>query len=104
MDKKVLRKLYLEQYIYVTKRITNCISEILKTSDKQPVIMLLSDHGPRIESVGIDDMVQAHRVLNAIYFPDHDYRNLYDTISPVNTLRVILNKYFNGNFKLLEDQ
>lgn len=104
LDKNFLKKLYLEQYIYVTKRITNIINEILEKSENKPIIILLSDHGPRNVSVGIENVKQFHRVLNAIYFPDFDYRNLYDSIAPVNTMRVVLNKYFGENYKMLEDK
>jgi hypothetical protein len=104
LDKSVLRKLYLEQFIYATKRITGVVNELLKRPGNKPVIILLSDHGPRDESAGIENKEQSHRVLNAVYFPDLDYRNLYDSIAPVNTIRVVLNKYLGENFKMLEDK
>ncbi|MDQ3277751.1 MAG: hypothetical protein M3Q06_05465, partial [Bacteroidota bacterium] len=43
------------------------------------------------------------RNLNAYYFSDKDYGMLYDSISPVNTFRVVLNKYFSQSFPLLKD-
>jgi hypothetical protein len=104
LNKNLLKKLYLEQYIYVTKRMSNIVSEILKTSENEPVIILLSDHGPRVASAGVENPEQFQRVLNAVYFPDRDYRSLYNTIAPVNTMRVVLNKYFGGNYKMLEDR
>ncbi|MCK5686845.1 hypothetical protein KAJ27_22090 [bacterium] len=104
LDKKLIKSLYLEQYIYVTKRTINIVNEIFKISKKEPVILLMSDHGPRRISAGIDDAIQHRRVLNAVYFPDGDYTDLYDNIAPVNTLRVVLNKYFGEKFKMLEDR
>jgi hypothetical protein len=104
LPKNLLKKLYLEQYIYVTKRMTNIVSEILKASENEPVIILLSDHGPREVSSGNENPEHFQRVLNAVYFPDGDYGNLYDSIAPVNTLRVVLNKYFDKNYKMLEDK
>ncbi|MHB8094835.1 MAG: hypothetical protein ACYDH0_07820 [Candidatus Aminicenantales bacterium] len=104
LDKDVLKSLYLEQYIYVTKRITAIVNGILETSINEPVIILMSDHGPRKESAGIDNETQKYRVLNAVYFPDGDYAGLYATIAPVNTLRVIMNKYFGEHYKMLEDR
>ena len=41
--------------------------------------------------------------LNAFYFPNKDYSRLYDSISPVNTFRVVLNTYFNAQLPLLKD-
>ncbi|MCX6251667.1 MAG: hypothetical protein NTX61_13055 [Bacteroidetes bacterium] len=104
VDKIVLKKLYLEQYIYLTKRISNIVSKILETSKNEPIIIIQSDHGPRSSSVGVESEVQHYRVFNAVYFPDGVYKNLYNSIAPVNTIRVILNKYFGEHYKILEDK
>ena len=40
-------------------------------------------------------------ILNAYYFPDGDYRALYDAITPVNSFRVVFNKFFGTNFERL---
>jgi hypothetical protein len=42
------------------------------------------------------------KILNAYYLPGHADQ-LYTSISPVNTFRVVLNSYFGTNFPLLED-
>ncbi len=42
-------------------------------------------------------------ILNAIYFSDGDYEMLYPTMSPVNTFRIILNKWFGTQYPLLAD-
>ena len=42
--------------------------------------------------------------MNAYYFPDGDYRDLYQTITPVNTFRIVLNKYFGRDFERLPDR
>jgi hypothetical protein len=42
--------------------------------------------------------------LNAYYFPDQDYSQLYPSISPINSFRVVLDKYFGGNYELLPDR
>ncbi len=104
MGKETLKFLYLEQYIYVTKRISTFIENVLKYSTKKPIIYIVSDHGPREVSAGVKNRVQYHRVLNAVYYPDGDYSDLYDNISPVNTLRVMLNKYFGKNYEMLEER
>jgi hypothetical protein len=41
--------------------------------------------------------------LNAIYFPDKNYKDLYSEMSPVNTFRVIFNNYFGQHLPLLKD-
>lgn len=94
-----LKKMYLEQYIYVTTEIKN-ILESIKRNAKNDIIIIQSDHGPRVASAGVS---AAQKVLNAIYFPDQDYKDLNCTISPINTLRIMLNQYFGENFNMLED-
>jgi hypothetical protein len=41
-------------------------------------------------------------ILNAYYFPG-GVNGLYQTISPVNTFRVVLNKYFGQQHEILDD-
>jgi hypothetical protein len=66
------------------------------------------DHGPgpAPERVGLDFRVSPsrRRILNAYRFPDRDYSRLYDTISPVNTFRVILSQYLGLDLPLLPDR
>ena len=42
-------------------------------------------------------------ILNAYYFPGGDEGLLYPTITPVNTFRVVFNRYFDRDLELLED-
>ena len=42
-------------------------------------------------------------IINLYYLPNGGDADLYSTISPVNTFRVILNYYFNMDFELLKD-
>jgi hypothetical protein len=96
---------YLEQYIYVTNEIKKIAAIHLRDRSRAgPVFIIQSDHGPRPHDVYLKDRTNSFRVFNAVYFPDGDYRGLYDTICPVNTLRVVLNKYFRENLLMLEDK
>jgi hypothetical protein len=65
------------------------------------VIILEGDHGYRFYEK--KDRLKEFRNLNAYYFSDRDYRSLSDSISPVNTFRVVLNKYFCNSLPLLKD-
>ncbi len=47
--------------------------------------------------------VYAHFYTTHYYFPDQDYLRLYSTITPVNTIRVVLNQFFHQNYPLLPD-
>ncbi len=98
-----LKALYLEQYIYVTRRIRDITRRILDESEKEPVIILFSDHGVREESAGVANTEHHHRVLNAVYFPGRDYTALYDSIAPVNTMRAVMNQFFGHTYEMLDD-
>ena len=45
----------------------------------------------------------AFETFSSFYFPDGDYQNLNDSIQPVNTFRIILNKFFGSNYPMLGD-
>jgi len=42
-------------------------------------------------------------ILNAYYFPEEGDKLLYDSITPVNTFRILFNYYFGQDFILLDD-
>lgn len=98
---------YLDQLIYVNKRIPSLINEILDKSEKSPVIIIQSDHGPDNTGSFINptDMFIKERfnILNAYYFPGKGNHNLYRSISPVNSFRVMFNLYFGTKLELLRD-
>ena len=91
------------------------IDRILK---RQPnsVIIIQGDHGCRSDwqsTAGTDlipwkgtreDYVRNYTaILNTIYFPDGDYAAFYPGITPVNTFRIVFNKYFGTDYPLLPD-
>ncbi len=43
-------------------------------------------------------------ILNAYYFPGRESDLLYESITPVNTFRIVFNEYFDGQYPLLEDR
>jgi len=89
---------YINQLIFASNKIKEVIDEILSETKPSPIIVLQSDHGRG------DNMSARMRILNAYYLPQDGKRLLYKSISPVNTFRIIFNKYFNANYKLLNDQ
>jgi len=98
---------YLAQLKFINKKTIEALDNILANSEKPPVIILQADHGVQWKfgkEREIHDSRTYFAILNAYYFPDSDYSQLYESISSVNTFRVILNKYFGANFKLLEDR
>ena len=99
---------YREQAKFITKRIAQSITQILKQSPEPPIIVLQSDHGSELRldmsSAENTDLKERMRILNAYYFPRHDYEHLYQGISPVNSFRVILDDYFGAKLPLLPDR
>jgi hypothetical protein len=84
------------------------IDEILNNPERPVVIVLQSDHGdekyldwdhPTADGVNVRS-----GILNAIYFSDTSYDELYPTMTPVNTFRVILNHWFGTQYPLLADK
>jgi hypothetical protein len=61
--------------------------------------VIQGDHGP----APFDVIERRMKNLNVYYFPDND-DGLYPTITPVNTFRLILDKYFGQNYPMLEDR
>jgi hypothetical protein len=99
---------YRDQSIFITQRIEATIDHILATSPEPPIIILQSDHGSELyldhEDVKHTDLKERMSVLNAYYFPAQRYEGLYDSISPVNSFRVVLNTFHGANIKLLPDR
>jgi len=101
------RELYLEQLIYTNKLIKPMIDQILAESPEPPVIILQSDHGswPASKWEPSEDWLRERMpILNAYYLPGDGASMLYDSITPVNTFRVVLDYYFGTSFGLLEDK
>jgi len=64
--------------------------------------MILSDHGFRYEDKNFHPANEFMN-LNAVYFPDKNYKEVYDSITNVNEFRVIFNKYFDQQLPILRD-
>jgi len=89
---------YLNYLPYVNSRIEDMITAI-RHKEPSAVIILMGDHGFR----GQVPHDYHFKNLNAVYFPDTDYRTLYDSISCVNQFRVIFNKLFKESLPLAKD-
>jgi hypothetical protein len=91
------QKGYVNQVQFLNKNILQAIDTILADSKTPPIIILQGDHGPWLQPK------DRHMwILNAYYLPGHNDA-LYPSISPVNSFRVIFNKYFSGKYDMLKD-
>ncbi len=101
---------YTDEVTYLNKRILEVVDGILATSEIEPIIIIQGDHGPDANWVGSDPfpipgIVERFSILNAYYLPSSCSDNqLYDSISPVNSFRVVFNACFNGDYELLADR
>jgi len=113
---------YLNQMQFINKKVEALIDDILSKSKVPPVIILQSDHGSAsIVSQGhssgwehpSDEMLRERmRNLNACYLPPDSLSNpaskskglWQDSVTSVNTFRLIFNLYFDADYQLLNDQ
>jgi len=88
---------YTNQLTYLNQKTLDAIDTLLAESDTPPIIILQGDHGPWMQPKD-----RRMWILNAYYLPEHN-DELYSTITPVNTFRLVFNAYFGGNYDMLED-
>lgn len=105
------RERYLDQLIFVNKKVKVLVDKILSEPDVLPIIILQSDHGSsspelwdKTQLPSERALIERMRIFNAYYLPNNGKDLLYKSISPVNTFRVIFNFYFNTNYELLDDK
>lgn len=110
---------YARQAHYVDEQVRALVGKILARSSTPPIIVIQSDHGPLSPELmtrwimngnlkGPDGKVKLDLrdrvpILNAYYLPGDGKKYLYDSITPVNTWRVILDHYFGAHLGLLKD-
>ncbi len=112
---------YLDQLIFINSKVEILVDEILSGSEVPPIIIIQGDHGarstlgdPRGDKKAPENsgwlypteevLRESTFILNAYYLPDGGASQLYGSITPVNTFRLIFNIYFDGDFGLLEDE
>lgn len=97
------RKKFIGYLTYTNQKVISFLDTLFHHNGGRDVVILQSDHG--IADINpYPKQSDAFRNYFAVYLPDQDYRLLYDSISNVNTFRVILNKYCNYDFTILDDK
>jgi hypothetical protein len=107
---------YADQVHYLNGILRDVIDEILAKSETPPIIIVQGDHGLRLswwEVQQLDEQTQLDNIclrdlftnLSAVYLPDEEYRiAIYDSMSPVNTFRLVFDSYFGSDLGMLEDR
>lgn len=90
---------YTEQILGTNKLVLEVVDKILRGSSIQPVIILQGDHGFRGGKVG---KVSGLPILNAYFLPTKEKGELYPSIPPYNSFRLVLNAYFGTNLEMLD--
>lgn len=98
---------YVNQLIFANKKTQEVIEQLL-ADENPPIIIVQSDHGPRgnvdWNNPSDEMLMRVLGIFNAYYFPNDNEKNLYDSITPVNSFRVIFQSYFEDDIELLEDK
>ncbi len=117
-NKETQRDQYVDVIKYGNMLLRNTVDTILSRyhdADREPVIIIQADHGPRLayferrraaKELRDTNLVLRDRIgiLNAYYLSDKGKQQLYPNISPVNSFRLILNEYFEADLDLMEDR
>jgi len=89
---------YEDQVTYLNKRLLEDLRVILDASDPTPIVVLMGDHGWADRNM--EDKLSN---LNTYLVPPEVAAQLDQTITPVNTFRVIFDAAFGGSFGRLPD-
>jgi hypothetical protein len=100
------RDAYVDQLRFISERVEEVLGDLVSSGQPSPIIVLQADHGPGAKDRyrEFDGWVRERlTILNAYRVPDEVRRQLYPTITPVNSFRVIFNAYFGADYDLLDD-
>ena len=90
------RQGYIGQVEFANSQIPQIMGDILRYSQKPPIIILMGDHGYAWGDTHFENLM-------AVYLPGKNIKPFYPTISNVNVFRSILDDYFGANYPLLPD-
>jgi hypothetical protein len=94
---------YVDQLAFVNGQVEHAVTGILARSERPPIIVVQSDHGPHVPRAGRRTHELRFANLAAFYLPDQA-RFIPDTVTPVNLFRHIFNHYFSADLPLLEER
>ena len=108
---------YAGQLAYTNRRIEGLVEHLLDRPEaEQPIIVLEADEGPYPPRYGRNtvtfdwstasetELRMKYGILNAVFLPGLDETPFYPTVTPVNTFRLIFERYFGTDTPPLPDR
>lgn len=97
---------YLNAIKYSNTIVLQLVNKIIEDNQNPSIIIIMSDHGFRFLAGHSFQDTESERYDNfcAVYFPDKHYESLYDSITPINVMRAVLNKAVSTEFKRIPDR
>jgi len=107
---------YVEQLDYLNREMREVVDSLLAKRSVAPIVVIQSDEGPypkRYQNhvmqfdwrrASEPELQHKMGILSAFYLPDGGAADLYPSITPVNSFRVILNRYFGTRLERLPDR
>lgn len=101
---KAIRR-YTDQIVYTNRRVLEAVDRILRAEEQPPVIIVQGDHGfRRLPKEHPAQQRAISSILNAYYLPPATGDLPGPGISPVNSFRIVFNRYLGARYPLLPDQ
>ena len=101
-------RLYGDQVEFLNLKVRETIDRILARPGNRPIIIIQADHGNRHmvdwKHPEQSDLKSPFCIFSACYFPDGDYSRLNESLSSVNTFRVVFNQFFGTDYALLKNE
>lgn len=89
---------YRAQIQFISRQVLPLIDAIQQRSAVPPIIVLQADHGPGRQwdptSLERTHLTERFAILNAVCLPGVDHADLPATLTPVNTFRLVLKRYW----------
>jgi hypothetical protein len=99
---------YKGQVEYISLLMQDTVEKILVRSSIPPIIIIQGDHGSGLlldfSSSENTCIRERFSILSAYYLPNGGGEKLYQTVTPVNSFRIVLNQYFEAGLPLLDDR
>jgi hypothetical protein len=103
---------FMDQLEFLNKKVIEIVEQLLDT-EKQPIIIIISDHGtaflldddPKNWITPTDEMIKERMdTITFIFLPDKVENIFLEIKTPVNIFRILFNHYFETNYEILEER